>query len=38
MGLPDGYDKSHLKMDVVLLESKDLCASWKVISAASGFG
>lgn len=32
MGLPDGYDKSHLKMDVVLLESKDRCASWKVIS------
>ena len=32
MGLPDGYDKSHLKMDVVLLESKDQCAFWIVIS------
>jgi len=34
MGLPDGYDKSYLKMDVVLLESKDQCASWKVISSS----
>jgi hypothetical protein len=32
MGLPDGYDKSMLQIDVVLLESKDHCASWSVIS------
>lgn len=32
MGLPDGYDKSALRMEVVLLESRDRCSSWKVIS------
>ena len=32
MGLPDGYDKSPLRMEVVLLESQDQCASWNVIS------
>ena len=32
MGLPDGYDKSPLRMEVVLLESRDQCGSWNVIS------
>jgi hypothetical protein len=32
MGLPDGYDKSSLQMDVVLLESKDGCHTWNAIS------
>jgi hypothetical protein len=36
MGLPDGYDKSALGMEVVLLESKDRCASWKVLSRWPG--
>ena len=32
MGLPDGYDKSRLRMEVVLLESRDRCRSWKILS------
>lgn len=32
MGLPDGYDKSALRMEVVLLESHDRCSTWNVIS------
>jgi hypothetical protein len=32
MGLPDGYDKSPLRMEVVLLESRDRCRNWKVLS------
>jgi len=32
MGLPDGYDKSPYRMDVVLLRSGDDCESWKEIA------
>jgi hypothetical protein len=32
MGLPDGYDKSPLHMEVVLLESRDQCQTWNVLS------
>lgn len=31
MGLPTGYDKSFYQMEVVMLESRDQLASWKVI-------
>lgn len=30
--LPDGYDKSPYKMEVVLLRSDDQCATWKEVS------
>jgi len=31
-GLPNGYDKSPLKMEMVILESRDQMKTWKVVS------
>src|SRR5262245_44701926 len=31
-GLPNGYDKSSLKMEMVILESRDQMKTWKVVS------
>jgi hypothetical protein len=31
-GLPTGYDKAPLQMEIVMLESRDTMKSWKVIS------
>lgn len=36
MGLPAGYDKAPYQMEIVMLESRDDLATWKVISRQPG--